>query len=99
MISLWQLNRILPINLIQSKHSNASIASMNGVFLTSDESSWLHPQAMQFVQNNFYRTTAEDKPHHDKAFGYLVYCTGTKNPEMIEINIIKELSQSNYLSR
>jgi len=33
---------------------------------------------MQFVQNNFYRTTAEDKPHHDKAFGYLVYCIGTK---------------------
>jgi hypothetical protein len=38
MISLWQLNRILSIHLIQSKHSNVSIASMNGVFLTSDES-------------------------------------------------------------
>ena len=42
---------------------------------------------MQFVQNNFYRTTAEDKPHHDKAFGYLVYCIGTKNTEMIEIDM------------
>ena len=41
---------------------------MNGIFLTSDESKLAAYTSNAICTEHFYRTNAEDKPQHDKAF-------------------------------